>query len=81
MEHGGGSAVASLGRGGRSVVALVGPVGGFCWSWWSGDGGASPGRGGRVPGLVPSHLPPIVPVIYDKNSCDEIRSGRGGVFS
>ena len=79
--HGGPSAVASLGRDGRSVVALVGPVGGFCWSWWPGGGGASPGRGGRAPGLVPSHPSRIIPVTYDKNSCGEMRGGRVGVFS
>ncbi|OLL12349.1 hypothetical protein BKH17_06265 [Actinomyces oris] len=59
----------------------MGPVGGFCWSWWSGGGGTSPGRGGRAPGLTPSHPSRIVPVTYDKNSCGEIRSGRDGVFS
>ena len=73
--HGGPSAVASLGRDGRSVVALVGPVGGFCWSWWPGGGGASPGRGGRAPGLAPSHLPRIIPATCDKYSCGEIRGG------
>ncbi|OMG09563.1 hypothetical protein BKH05_02505 [Actinomyces naeslundii] len=70
-----------MGCGGWSVVALVGPVGGFCWSWWPGGGGASPGRGGRALGLVPSHPSRIVPVTYDKNSCGEMRGGRDGVFS
>ena len=69
------------GCGGRSVVALVGPVGGFCWSWWSGGGGVSPGWGGRAPGLASSHPTPIVPVTCDMYSCGEIRGGRGGVFS
>lgn len=81
LEHGGPSAVASLGHDGRSVVALVGPVGGFCWSWWPGGGGTSSGRGGRAPGLVPSYPSRIIPVTYDKNSCGEMRGGRDGVFS
>ena len=68
-EHGGQSVVASLGCGGRSVVALVGPVGGFCWSWW---------LGGRAPGLASSHQPPIIPVTYDKNRSQPCRpSGPG----
>lgn len=81
LEHGGGSVVASVGRGGWSVVALMGSVGGFCWSWWPGGGGASPGRGGRAPRLASSHTSPIVPVTYDKYSCGEVRGGRDGVFS
>lgn len=64
------------GHGGRSVVALAGPAGGFCWSWWPGGGGASPGRGGRAPGTASSHTSPIVPVTYDKYSCCEMRGGR-----
>ncbi|EFW26874.1 hypothetical protein HMPREF9057_01739 [Actinomyces sp. oral taxon 171 str. F0337] len=79
MEHGGPSAGASLGHDGRSVVAPVGPVGGFCWSWWPGGGSASPGRGGRAPGLVPSHPSRIIPVTYNKNSCSEMQGGRDGV--
>ena len=78
--HGGRSVVASLGCDGLPVVALVGPVGGFCWSWWPGGGGASPGRGGRAPGPVPSHPSPIVPVTCDRYSCGEIRGGRDGGF-
>ena len=64
------------GHGGRSVVALAGPAGGFCWSWWPGGGGTSPGRGGRAPGTASSHTSPIVPVTYDKYSCCEMRGGR-----
>lgn len=41
-----------------------------------GGGGASPGRGGRAPGLAPSHLTPIVPVICDRNPCNKIRGDR-----
>ena len=55
LEHDGPSAVASLGRDGQSVVAPAKPKDEFCRPRRPSDGGTSPGRGVKAPGLVPYH--------------------------
>ena len=58
LEHDGPSVVDSLGCVGRSVIAPAKPKDEFCRPRRPSDGGTSPGRGGKAPGLVPYHPGP-----------------------